>query len=661
MAEPQPGAIARAPGLPIYLAAALVLGWLAAADVGFRDSGELGTAAFGLGVAHPTGFGVDLLILRAFSYLPLGHIAFRQNLAVALEAAGALTLLALLCDRLALRLGVHTPSARWGGALLACCGLACFRTFFETATSVEVYSLALLAALLAVYGAVAGGRARGLCCVVLGLAPGLHVTAGLFAALVLLGLLVRLGPSSGLRFVRARLLLVVAGALVIAYLPLASLRNPALDWGDPDTFGRVLAHLTAARIRSAYHGEMLSSDPNASLGVLSQLFELWPLLPVALLALLLGWSRSPRALLLPLALLTADLAYAVWINPMGAADRQVGHMAGAALALLAGLGAALLQAAARRARSRALYALALGAVLGLLLWRFPRSELADRYAAAELLGSGGPLCALPPRTVLLCSSDDGCAGGLFALYVEAVRPDVDVAPAQHLWDATVLRRLRGLQLPPQSTGELSPAQRAAAASDVLRFLVSHRARRPLRLESTAPLRWSRLRVVTRAADPPPYLRVGTGTQWPALSPPILAQLDALRAARLPGGLARAERAREAWSRAYGALGEQALGSASAVRALRTAAQLAPERAVAWTNLGVALEAVGDADGAIACARRAIALAPRRATGWLNLARLTLARQGPEAARRVLQLAASAGVHDRRLSRLQSQLDRAGVR
>ena len=85
-------------GRLVFGCAVLVLSWLAFEDVGFRDAGELGTAAAGLGIAHPTGFGVDLLVLRALGFLPLGHHAFRQNLMVAWEAAAALGLLAELCD-----------------------------------------------------------------------------------------------------------------------------------------------------------------------------------------------------------------------------------------------------------------------------------------------------------------------------------------------------------------------------------------------------------------------------------------------------------------------------------------------------------------------------------------------------------------------------------
>ena len=108
-----------------------------------------------------------------------------------------------------------------------------------------------------------------------------------------------------------------------------------------------------------------------------------------------------------------------------------------------------------------------------------------------------------------------------------------------------------------------------------------------------------------------------------------------------------------------ALGEQAqLGDpAVALRAQRTAAALAPARAVAHTNLGVALEANGDPRGAEQAYRRAIELAPLRPAPWVNLARLTLQAAGPAAAREVLALAESAGVKDPRLDEIGASLQR----
>lgn len=623
-------------------------------DLGFRDSGEIGTAAYGLGVAHPTGFAADLLLLRAASLLPFGHIAFRQNLCVALTAAVALGLLAQICDALARSIGVEQGWARWLGAVLAAAGMFGWLTFAGTALCTEVYSLALACALLAVAGVVRGGAAAGLALLVAGFSPGLHVTAGLFALLALVVFLLSHGARGAVRYVMPRLPAVAAGALIVSYLPLASLRQPALDWGDPETPGRILAHLTAARIRSAYHGQMLTAEASGAVDVISQWLELWPLSPLAVLALAVGFRRRPWAVLIPLGLCSADLAYSVFINPMGALDRQVGHMAGASASLLAGVGAAVLCSSLwHRPAARAIACAAVVSLGAVMLLRLPRSELGDGYAAAELYGSGGPLAGVPPRAIVLCSNDDACAAGLFALHVERVRPDAEVLPAQHLWDATVLRRLRP-EPDPHALLPIAPAPsaRGNAARRVLAALASPSLSRPVLFESSHPLPDDMSSVNGVAAQVVPYFRPSRGARS-EIDPAALDRLDRMRAARLDGGRASAERAQHAWSRAYSALGEQALETQPllSLRAMRTAVQLAPFRAAAWINLGAALEAAGDLDAAIAVAERAVVLDPERATAWVNLARFTLRRSGPEAAREVLRLAAHAGVRDPRLVQL----------
>ncbi len=653
----------RAVFLPTFAVAGGALSWLAAGDVGFRDAGELGTAAFELGVAHPTGFAADLLVLRASALVPLGSLGFRQNCAVALQAALALAALVALGDLIAARLGVREGPLRWIAVTLPALALLGWPTFLGTATATEVYTLSLLLVIVAAYGALRGGAARGLALCVVGLGLGLHVTAALYAALMLvLAIAPELGSDGGfaaglgrsLRWLRARLPALLACAAVVLYLPLASRRNPALDWGDPETFARVLDHLSAARIRSAYASEMLAGAPGSTLPVLDQLGELWPVLPFALLGVALGLRAAPAVVLGPLGLLVADLAYATWINPMGAVDRQVGHVAGAALCLLGGLGIAIGCDGLRARWQRGGYMVLAGVAFALPLWSSPRAELCDDFAASELYGSGGPLSAVPPRSVIVCGSDDACAGGLFAVHVEAVRPDVDVVAAQHLWDPTVLRRLEGLELP--AAREPGPSARAAAADAMVRRLAGQDTARPVLFVSDDPLRRAGLgRIARPAAHSAPYLQVSSDAPVGSLS---LAALDRLRVARFGrAGGPRAERARAGWSLAYDALGTALVATdlPVAVRALRAAASIAPLRTVAWINLGVALEHSGQLVEASRCAQRALQLEPGRATPWVNLARLQLRIAGPASAARVITLAGQAGVHDARLDALSRQL------
>ena len=650
----EPKSRAWSPGLVLFAVAAVAAGWLAADDVGFSDSGELGAAGFGLGVAHPTGFACDLLLLRAASLFPLGHVAFRHNALIALQAALCLGLLAQIVDELAARFEVRSAAARWAAAIMPLGALGGWATFERTALTTEVYTLALLLVALAAFGAVRGGRARALGLCVIGLAPGLHVTAGLYA-LALTAVTCLVQGRRALRFVLTRAPAVAACALIIAYLPLASLRDPAIDWGDPQTPARVLAHLTAARIRSAYHAEMLGATPDFAFSIVSQWLELWPALVLALCALALGWRKDRWVVLGPAGLLAADLAYAAWINPMGAADRQVGHVAGAALAVLAGLGAALLcmRMPARARTFAAALLIALGVFLPL---RLPAGELSDGYAASELVGSGGPLAALPARSILVCGDDDACAGAWFALFVEAVRPDVSVVPAQHLWDPTVRRLLYGTSL--RSATEPAERDRAAVADAAVRRLASGQEPRPVSF-TDADI-WSRAQVpgMPHASELVPYVQ---REPVRASESALLAALDARASARFTsdasGPQIRGPHARAAWSSAYGGLGKALLSRSppTAVSALRRAAQLDPERASAWSNLGVALEAVGDLDGAEQTTRRAVFLDPTRPTPWVNLVRIDLRRNRKRAALVVLETAREHHVHDPRLDALAAQL------
>ena len=639
-------------GTAVFAAAAVVLGLLAMDDVGFRDSGELGTAGFELGVAHPTGFAMDLLWLRLSALLPLGSLALRQNRFTAVLAAGALGMLARLCAELVERTGARAGT--WAGALTAVVGLGSWATFFIASRAVEVYASALLAVSLAALLLLRSTRGLGPTALLIGLSPGLHVTAGLYALILAVGRIAATAVS--VRGALVHLPALGAGALVIAYLPLASTRQPAADWGDPETVSALWSHLTAARIRSAYQDEMLATSGTAGTEVVSQLFELWPLaLPAALGVLVLA-RRARGAALAGLFLFAADLGYAVLVNPMGAADRQVGHVAGAMVAVAAGLGVAhaVVWLGARRAPGIAGAAVPV-LLCGLCLWRFDVSAQADGHAAGELFGSGGPLGAVPARSLIICATDDACAAGSFALYAEGVRPDLDIAPAQHLWDHTVIRRLDGFEQ--LGSARVPTDARGDAAAERVKLLALARWSRPVLWESAAPL--ERLGYPGHVAASPVLSYavprpIGENRGWPA---GIVRRLDRARQARLPGGRPTEARARIAWSAAYSRLGERALttrGTMEGIAALRIATELEPRRAVAWINLGVALETVADLPGAIEATRRALELEPTRTTAWVNLARLHDKQGDRQGARQVLELAARAGVQDARLDAMRGQ-------
>ncbi|HEX8951169.1 MAG TPA: DUF2723 domain-containing protein, partial [Polyangia bacterium] len=59
-------------GAVVFVAAFALFAACAAPGLYLRDAGELSTAAFTLGVAHPTGFSLWCLVAKAATLLPLG-------------------------------------------------------------------------------------------------------------------------------------------------------------------------------------------------------------------------------------------------------------------------------------------------------------------------------------------------------------------------------------------------------------------------------------------------------------------------------------------------------------------------------------------------------------------------------------------------------------
>src|SRR5690348_2553990 len=79
-------------GSAVFVLAFAVLALLCAPGLYLGDSGELTTAAFGLGVAHETGFPLFCLAGKLLALVPLGEVALRLDLLSALSGAAAAAL-----------------------------------------------------------------------------------------------------------------------------------------------------------------------------------------------------------------------------------------------------------------------------------------------------------------------------------------------------------------------------------------------------------------------------------------------------------------------------------------------------------------------------------------------------------------------------------------
>jgi 4-amino-4-deoxy-L-arabinose transferase-like glycosyltransferase len=101
-------------------------------SVGQHDTFEFQVVAYQLGIAHPSGYPLYLMLGRLFTLLPFGTVAWRVNL-----ASVAFALLALAFVYLLVR---HLSRTEWA-AMLATVALAFSPTFWSQALEAEVYTL----------------------------------------------------------------------------------------------------------------------------------------------------------------------------------------------------------------------------------------------------------------------------------------------------------------------------------------------------------------------------------------------------------------------------------------------------------------------------------------------------------------------------------------
>lgn len=481
------------------------------------DSGELITAAWTLGVAHPPGYPLYTLLAHAFaSLLPWGEVAFRMNLLSAI--LHAITVGVVAMTLLTLRAGT-------AGALAGALALAFAGPFWKYALVAEVFPLNSLFAALLLLGFASFLRDAGL----VGARPAtparpwplallLFVTALIPAhhhSLLLLALpldavvaLMCVSPESAIRrlvpgahrpyrLTKVHLAigagLVIAGLAPLLHLPLAAARDPAIDWGDPETSGRFL-HLL---LRRDYGTFQLDPDATRGASAARHLTRYFPAIlrdfgiPAAMLAIAgvaglaatalgrkpteeapsPGGARALGAVLVGFALLQgaflASITFpAVPATYLGVVERFhiLPHLV---LAILVGLGTSFALRFARGARPVAA-ALVVALSAGV--------PLATNFAVANQRGNTFTrdlaydiLASLPPNAVLFTSGDLFFTSLSYATIVERRRPDVvclDQELMLYPWYVAAVRRRHPGILPAFGAGEDDRYTSAPATGNV---------------------------------------------------------------------------------------------------------------------------------------------------------------------------------------------------
>jgi hypothetical protein len=468
----------------VFLVALVVYSWTLAPTFTLVDSGELILAAHGLGIAHPPGVPLWVMLAHLASIVPLGNVAARTNFSSALFAALACAMLTLVVAELIITRphatkrkptkksaqqskdvqdSGHTRLLQFGPALAAGLLMAFSRTLWSYATITEVYALNALLILI-VFFLMVGWRRRIVetqrnsgeqvtaedtwlytAAFVFGLALGVHhVTVGL----TLPAVAVIVYRTQGLRFFASRRLLYAAlisiGALVAvySYLPWAASRSPVMNWGDPRSLQEIWWHVSGRQYRvffsfsPAIMGTQFVEFCRMALREFG--FSWLPLTPLlAVVGLASAYKRDRTAFWFLLLIVIADLAYCLSYEI--AEDKDAYYLpAFISTAIAAGLGVRwLIQfAVSKRAPSWTPYVAAATAIMLTSATTFaanwPFNNRKHYFIANDYVEN--LFSTIAPDGLLLTQDWQVVSPMFYAQEIEQRRPDVKVL------DINLLRR-----------------------------------------------------------------------------------------------------------------------------------------------------------------------------------------------------------------------------
>lgn len=219
----------------------------------FGDGPEFAAAAQVLGVPHPTGYPLYMLLLKGWLVLTLAGDAIIRttlfNAAVSAVSAGLATL--ILLDWFRALFSRWTDKPRLIAAASGALAGAFLRFHWSNAVVTEVYALQFLLTLgfirsIQKFTLAPGPRPLAAAALFLGLGLA-HHRMSLFLilplALVWAWALRRRVLPSWRRPALLAALFIGGGLALYAYLPLRAAARPPINWGDPSTLSRFLTHV----------------------------------------------------------------------------------------------------------------------------------------------------------------------------------------------------------------------------------------------------------------------------------------------------------------------------------------------------------------------------------------------------------------------------------
>lgn len=218
-------------GLTAMFLPAIIYLFTVCPTIHWGDSGEFVSDIYCLGIPHPTGYPLYVLLGKLFTLIPIGSIAFRVNLMSIVFGTLSIFLLYNLARQIFADRVVSVISA----LVFAFLGVWWFHCISAEVYSLHVFFVLLLSNLVLIYRQTSDIRYIYAFCFCAGLSVTNHMTTVIFAVPFLYVIFI----SDYKKIFKIKNLLIES---LLAVLPLTlylflifrSRQNPACDWGDPE-------------------------------------------------------------------------------------------------------------------------------------------------------------------------------------------------------------------------------------------------------------------------------------------------------------------------------------------------------------------------------------------------------------------------------------------
>lgn len=221
-----------------------------------EDSGEIATAVYSLGIPHPPGYPLYIIMNKLFTFIPLKSIIFRTNLFSLFSA--------ILCCIVLIKL-IYRISSNFYIALTSALILGLSRTFWAQAIITEVYTFNLfIVSLFLLYSLEALNNIKYIRFIAF--LTGLLIVSHYSNFLIIIPVWVILFLKHRRKIFKIRNILWGLMPLTLFFILLIrSKSEPLIDWGNPENFHNFIIHI----LRLSF-GSMISRAPRNFYNFLQQ-------------------------------------------------------------------------------------------------------------------------------------------------------------------------------------------------------------------------------------------------------------------------------------------------------------------------------------------------------------------------------------------------------